>query len=47
MKEWIKAELTELELKCTESGTDVTPYKDDSYIESDDKVWYSFSSTTD
>ena len=49
MKKWMNAEITELELKCTESGSDVTAYKDDVRQDPNDpnKMWYSFSSTTD
>lgn len=47
MKEWIKAEITELGLNCTENGRDITPWQDEVRTESPDVNFYSFSSTTD
>jgi hypothetical protein len=47
MREWIKAEITELELRCTENGRDLTPYQDEVRQENPDLNWYSFSSITD
>ena len=43
MKEWMKAEIEELELKCTELGTEVTPYVDDVYTDDQGNRHFSFS----
>lgn len=43
MKKWNKAEMQELELKCTENGRDITPYKDEVRIETPEINFYSFS----
>jgi hypothetical protein len=43
MKEWNKAEITELELKCTEHGSSQTKYIDEVRVETPDVSWYSYS----
>ena len=44
MKEWMKAEITELELKCTEHGGTLNSYVDE-IRNTEDGPWYSFSGT--
>lgn len=43
MKEWNKAEMKELELRCTEHGSAQTNYVDEIRVESPDVSWYSYS----
>lgn len=47
MKVWDKAEIKELELRCTENGKDITPYKDEVRVETTEVNFYSFSGTDD
>lgn len=45
MKEWIKADITELDLNCTEHGGTLNTYVDE--IKTDvDGPWYAFSGNT-
>ena len=47
MKEWNKAEIAELELKCTENGSEITSYIDEIRVDAPDGPWYAFSGTND
>ena len=47
MKTWIKAEITELELKCTEHGGSLNPYIDEVRNDAPNGPWYAFSGPGD
>lgn len=43
MKEWTKADITELDLSCTENGGKLNPYVDEIRTTEPDGPWYAFS----